>query len=203
MKPTIAICIPSGRTWEAEMALSLVSVVRETALDIAVLNLTGSQITTQRNELVRRALLEYDASHLFWWDSDMIFPPTVIYELLEHKKEIVGATYCKRVPPYAMLGKMERADGRLKPATRMPGGCMLVTADVYRRLKWPWYFETLLPEQEVLQSEDYSFCATVIGAGIPIWCDINLSQRIQHIGQQNITMQLKEGHPDRVEKQHG
>jgi hypothetical protein len=203
MLPKIAICIPSGRTWEAEMGLSLVSLVRETEAPIDVLWFMGSQISFQRNELVKRAL-DAEAEYLLWWDSDITTPPSALYELLGHHKDIVGATYLKKLPPFEMLGKIERADGRLKPATYLPGGCVLVKADVYRKIGWPYYFEEIVPAkltwgQGVIASEDFSFCKKAIANGFEIWCDINLSQRVKHIGFQSVQMQLKEGHPDRVD----
>lgn len=206
MKPKVAICIPSGSHWHAEMALSMISIVRETPLDLLVFNLMGSQISLQRNELVRRSL-DAGATHLYWQDSDMIVPGSVIMEFLDHHKDIVGATYLKRVMPFSMLGKIEQGVGRLKPAKRMPGGCMLVRVEVYEKMRWPWYYEQMIPgkltwEIGVTQGEDYCFSEKAIANGFDLWCDIQMSQRITHIGTQNIVMQLKEGHPDRWEQPH-
>ena len=200
--PKIAICVPSGRTWEAEMAMSVIGISRELEYDISIQWIMGSQITFQRNELVKRSL-EWGATHLFWIDSDMKVPTSTVGELLLHDKDIVGATYLRKLPPYGMLGQVGRAVGRLKPATIMPGGCMLVKAGVYEKVKWPWYFEEIVEgkltwQEGYIASEDYGFSKKAIAAGFEIWCDISLTQRIAHIGHQNVIMQLKEGHPDRV-----
>lgn len=196
--PKVAICIPSGRTWEAEMAMSLVNVVRSTEVETSLQWMMGSQITFQRNELVRHSL-KWSATHLFWLDSDMVVPPSVIGELLRHDKDVVGATYLRKVAPYGLIGQIGQAEGRLKPATLMPGGCMLVRAEVYNKLPWPWYYEEQI--EGVLQSEDFGFCKKATANGYEIWCDINLSQRVAHVGSQSVIMQLREGHPDRVERQ--
>jgi hypothetical protein len=204
MTEKIAICVPSGSYWNAEMALSLIDIARTTPFELAVLNLMGSQISLQRNELVKLAL-KTGATYLYWQDSDMTAPPTTIMELMCHNKDIVGATYIKRVPPHKMLGKLQHADGRLKPATMMPGGCMLVRASVYETMGWPWYFETVMEQTEEnpcgMRGEDYGFCHKAGEHGFKLWCDINLSQRLSHIGTRPYRMQPVDGHPDRVEQE--
>lgn len=200
--PHIAICIPSGDTWKTEMALALTAIVRGTPMEICVLNITGSQISFQRNELVKRAL-EAGSTHLFWLDSDIVAPPSILIEMLGHQKDIVGATYLRKIEPFSMLGEIGRGIGRLKPAALLPGGCMMVRAEVYEKLGWPWYFEQIVEstvtwKEGSMRSEDYSFCKKATDKGYEIWCDINMSQRISHLGGQSIRMQLKEGHPDRV-----
>lgn len=197
VQPQIAICIPSGRTWEAGMALALVSICAATEAALNVQWQSGSQISMQRNELVLAAK-EKGATHLFWLDSDIVAPAETINELLSHGKDIVGATYCKKVPPYEMVGKLKRADGRLKPATYMPGGCMLVRMEVYEKLEWPWYFEVAHPAEKIITSEDYSFCNKAREAGFEIWCDLDLTQRLGHIGSQTVKFSLTTGHPDRI-----
>ncbi len=205
MMPRVAVGVPSGRTWEAEMAISLISLMgASNAIDTTLLWQFGSHISFQRNEIVRHAFEESSITHLFWWDSDMVFPPSALIELLGHHKQIVGAVYCKKIAPFEMIGKLGHADGRLKPAEYLPGGCMLVSMDVYRKIGWPYYFEKIVQpsltwKTGTLTSEDYSFCEKARANGFEIWCDINLSQRIKHIGQQSVQMQLKIGHPDRVE----
>lgn len=197
MNPKVAICIPSGRTWEAEMALSLISICGSTAAEITVQWQLGSQISMQRNELVGAAQ-KWGATHVFWMDSDIVAPPTTIDELLAHDKAIVGATYCKKAPPYEMVGRLERADGRLKPAKYMPGGCMLVSMAVYEKLAWPWYFEVCHPEERLITSEDYSFSVKAREAGFDIWCDLDMTQRLGHIGSQAVRFSLPENHPDKI-----
>lgn len=197
MPPKVAICIPSGRTWEAEMAMGLISMLGSTEADMTVKWQSGSQISMQRNELVDAAL-KWGASHLFWLDSDIIAPPHAINDLLAHDKDIVGATYCKKVAPYELVGKLTRADGRLKPARLMPGGCMLVRASVYENLDWPWYFETPHPAERITTSEDYSFSVKAIEAGYELWCDLHLTQQISHLGSQAVQFSLPADHPDRI-----
>lgn len=178
--------------------MSIACIVAETNADVSLQCLQGSQISKQRNELVEMSLA-WGATHLYWQDSDIVAPASTANELLAHNKDIVGAAYMRKRPPYIMLGTLSRADGRLKPATRMPGGCMLVKADVYRKIGWPWYFERILDvETRRMQGEDYSFCEKAIEGGFDIWCDIDLTQRLQHLGTQAAQIEFPHDHPDKI-----
>lgn len=147
----VMICLPSGRTWEARTATFVAGMMTYSAMQgvqLGICNLESSMITKGRNDLVGKAL-EHGAEYIQWIDTDMVGPPDTLMRLLAHNKDIVGATYNKRVPPYETLGKLkgapmsidEVAKGGLVEAEEMPGGCMLVKTDVYRRIRWPYYSE--------------------------------------------------------------
>ncbi len=150
--PFVAICVPSGRTWESRTATAVAGVSTFSALhgvQLAIINLEGSMIAKQRNDLVELAR-QTPISHILFVDTDMVFPPDALMRLLKHDKDIVGATYNKRVPPYETLGKLkgdkpseaELSQGGLREAEQLPGGMLLIKASVFERLKWPWFFET-------------------------------------------------------------
>lgn len=189
-QPKVAILIPSHDHWSGDFGMALATMV-PTALQVArvgLINEKSSMITAARNNLTQQALDSFGADYMLWLDSDMTFPPDVLQRLLAHGKDIVGATYCRRVPPYNLLGK-EKGDfakSGLVEMLTMPGGCMLIRADVYRKLKWPWYFETynVVKGENKAHSEDYNFCGKAIKAGYRIWCDMLLTREIGHIGSQ-------------------
>lgn len=155
----VMLCIPSGRSWEARTATAISGLMAFSAMHgvlVGICNLEGSMITKSRNDLVAKSL-EQGSSHIMWIDSDMVIPPDMLVRFLNHEKDIVGATYNKRVPPYETLGKLKGAKpdtpeearkGGLREAEMMPGGMMLIRTDVYRRTRWPWYFETYAWEGE-------------------------------------------------------
>lgn len=145
----VALAIPSGRTWEAATgvdfaALAMVSAMQ--GIDIMPANLQSSMITLGRNGTVDVSL-ENGVDYIMWIDSDLKFPPDALLRLLSHQKDIVGATYNKRVPPYETLGKLagtkpDQLRGGVHEALLLPGGMVLVKAEVYKTIGWPWYFET-------------------------------------------------------------
>lgn len=149
--PRVMIGVPSGRTWEARSATAIAGISTFTALHgytVGITCLEGSMITKQRNDMVKFAQMgKFD--YLASFDSDMIWPPDTLVRLLKHDKDIVGATYNKRVKPYETLGKLKGEKpinamqlGGLQEAELLPGGCMLVKIGVYEKMGWPWYWET-------------------------------------------------------------
>lgn len=152
--PRVALCVPSGRTWEASTALDVVAVSAYSALagiDLVALNVQSSMISNSRNQSVKLAI-DNGCDYIMWIDSDMRIPPDTIVRLLQHDKDIVGALYNKRVPPYETLGKLigpkpmdpTELDGGLHEAALMPSGVMLVKTDVYKKIGWPAYFESYM-----------------------------------------------------------
>lgn len=245
--PRVAICMPSRENIVSKTTMCLVSVVSDmvvAGIPTAVLNQEGSMISGQRNDLVDRAL-GMGADYLMWIDADMTFPRDAIIRLLRRGKDIVGASYCRRVPPYESLGALEPIPGGAEPTTGvvkakyMPGGMMLIKASVYRALPYPWYFETYRPpgnpiesflahmrdsflhkmpealeehirtseafgqwiysEAEAYQdlmggrrimSEDYNFCRKATDAGMEIFCDLDLTDQMGHVGDHVVLSRL-------------
>ena len=197
MRAKVAICVPSGHTWSSRTAVSHTELsVFSTVNDIAVKTvcIQCSQISMSRNMHVREALgFEPKATHLLWLDSDMVVPSDGLVRLLAHDKDIVGAFYNKRVPPYETVGHLidssDIAKGGLRRADVMPGGFVLVKREVYEKLPPPWYREgydlslaTAIDPDGTL-GEDVSFSRAAISAGYDIWCDLDLSFQIGHIGE--------------------
>lgn len=148
----VMLAMPSGRTWEARTATAIAGLATFTALhgkQVGITNLEGSMISKQRNDLVEMAL-KLGMDYIQWIDTDMVMPPDSLLKLMAHNKDIVGATYNKRVPPYETLGELsgekipmhEMVKGGLREAKKLPGGFMLVKTDVYRKIGWPYYWET-------------------------------------------------------------
>jgi hypothetical protein len=150
-KLRVAISTPSGRQYEATTANCIAALASYTSLagiDVTMLNVQTSSVTHGRNSIVQIAL-EQNCDYVFWLDSDMVVPPDTIVRLLRHQKDIAGATYNRRTRPYSTLGRLKGpapqpevlAKGGLVEAELLPGGVLLVRADIYRRLGWPWYAE--------------------------------------------------------------
>lgn len=239
----IMLCIPSTRTWESRTAACVAGISTFTALQgysVGIANLECSMVTKGRNDLVHQAL-KFGFDYAMWIDSDMVMPPDTVIRLLKHKKDIVGATYNKRVAPYETLGRLKGVKPGegvvmtgLREAEQMPGGCMLVKTDVYKRLGWPWYWETYrwpgengvdalknylrhgfskhapedllagLDDSPIAQwlndtreeenknnweyySEDLNFVRKAMKAGYRVWCDMDLTYQMIHLGTLEVT----------------
>ncbi|GGF36646.1 hypothetical protein GCM10011611_48910 [Aliidongia dinghuensis] len=185
----IAVVVPSGDVLHADFAMSLARMCAATqGLRLNVINTKSSIVAIARNNGVELAQ-EFDAHYLLFLDSDMMFPEATLLRLLMHQRDIVGATYPKRVPPYNALGTVlpgdvsKTASGLIEMA-RIPTGCLLVKMSVFEQLARPYFrFDANETTGDII-GEDYIFCDRARSAGFRIWCDPALSHEIGHIGQQ-------------------
>ena len=123
---------------------------------------------------------------MLFLDSDMVFPADTLQRLLSHGKDIVGATYTRRVPPYSALGAALTGDDLLQNGgcvamKHMPTGCLMIRTSVFDDLDLPHF--RLPVRGETIIGEDYDFCDRARARGLDVWCDIALSFEIGHIGQ--------------------
>jgi len=129
--PKVAICFPSADMVHADFALALAGLCNAAPpLETPIVNNKSSIVAAARNDGVRRAR-ELGCDHILFLDTDMTFPRTTLHRLLVHREAIVGATYVKRVAPFALLGSAleahPTADARgLTEMSRIPTGCLLI-----------------------------------------------------------------------------
>ncbi len=195
--PKVAVCYPSGDMVHADFALALAGLCLSVhPIETTVVNTKSSIVAEARNIAVQRAQ-EANADYLLFLDSDMVFPQSVLHRLLIHQKDIVGAVYTKRVPPYDLLGTMltsaepPGADG-LVEMLRLPTGCLLIRMAVFEKLTKPYFQFGVDPEQGALLGEDYVFCDRARLAGYRLWADFSLSQEIGHLGQKVCRLPLED-----------
>ena len=219
-KPRVAVCIPCGDSWKAPMAFQSLCLGIQSAPHTQILPLIiiGDDTAQARNALVRAALAE-DADYILWIDADMIFPPDALLRLLAHKRDIVGADYRRRVPPFGKIGLSIHPDDPKglpmfkgeKGATQKTGlveraiiglGLMLVRADVYRALPAPWFVRIYTPEHATadnpdgFSTEDSYFCQVARMKDYRIWCDLDLTAQVLHVGEAVVPWQLPETVPN-------
>jgi glycosyltransferase involved in cell wall biosynthesis len=186
--PRVAICFPSADMVHADFAMALAGLCNSTPpLDTPLVNVKSSIVAIARNDGVKRAR-EMAADFVLFLDSDMTFPRTTLHRLLAHRKDIVGATYTRRVPPFSILGAALESEPTcdaegLTEMRHLPTGCLLIRMAVFEALSEP-YFRYLHDESNgAILGEDYVFCDRARHAGFRLWCDTRLSQEIGHIGQ--------------------
>ena len=185
--PRVAIAVPSGDMVHADFAMAYAQLCMTSAgLPLQLVTVKSSIVAQARNNGVEHAK-DFKADFIFFLDSDMVFPPTTLLHLLLHRKDIVGATYTKRVAPFDILGtKLAKQpavlSGDLLEMHRIPTGCLLINMRVFDKLSKPYFrFET--DANGDIVGEDYVFCDRAREAGFRIWCDAALSREIGHIGQ--------------------
>jgi hypothetical protein len=186
--PKVAVCFPSGDMVHADFALSLAGLCASAhPIDTPIVNAKSSIVAEARNRCVELAR-EQDADFLLFLDSDMVFPRNALQRLLAHGKDIVGATYPKRVPPYEILGAAVpdgsvESNGALLEMLHLPTGCILIRMAVFDAMTGPNFRFRVDPDTGAIVGEDYDFCDRARAVGFTVWCDSRLSFEIGHIGQ--------------------
>lgn len=166
-----------------------------------MVTVTGSAsiVTTARNNCIE-AIESIEAKGtpvewIFWLDDDMVFPHDTLIRLLRHNKDIVGATYCRRSPPYDVHGKTLAAaengmplnvDTGLVEMVGMPTGILLTRRDIFKKLPKPWWRLGIDEAKQQQIGEDYMFSKMARDLGYQLWLDVDLSKEIGHVAEKVI-----------------
>lgn len=198
------LVLGSGRGPFMHCLVNLITMTIAAGIDIRPINIRGSDIISGRTKAVRMAL-EGGATHTFWLDDDMVFEPDLALRLIEHDKDIVvGNAVMKDMTfrPLASTGPNDedRAYSIGKTGLQQITGAGLaiamIKADVYRNIEFPWFghrwHHVAHVEKPVFgvpnwdewksQFEDSWFFSRCFGAGIDVWLDHDVSQKIGHWG---------------------
>jgi len=201
MDAHVALCIPSTGTWNAKTGHDIVMLVARSLphIPLMLINHQNSSIGDGRNHMVLLALKQ-NASHVMFIDADMVFPEDGLLRLIAHDKDIVGATYNRRVRPYSTLGEWEPGPPKgLLRASKVPTGFLLIKTSVFGKMQLPWFFEGHGSEYRSEGnptghvSDDYVFCTRAVNDGFQPYIDFDLSFEIGHIGEQIVVMERPEG----------
>ena len=201
----IAIAVPTRGNNPSDFTYSLACLTGHASAalvnnDIADFTLAfneGTYIHTNRNDLAGTCL-QAGADYIFWLDDDMSFPKDALLRLLAHNVPIVGANYpTRKIPVQPVAIKTIGLDGKSLPErlqTREEDtglerveaigfGCVLVKAQVFWDVGFPWFENTRDKETSRWVGEDVDFCIKARAAGHDVFVDHGLSHEVRHIGQ--------------------
>jgi hypothetical protein len=204
--PNVAVVLPSGDDVKKSHSMALASLTANSILaaTLALIDVRGSIIDMLRNDGVHRAMTlpQTRPDYLLWIDSDMDFPPDALVRLLGYKKDVVGAIYQRRSPPFDTVGQLDPSEkdkdlltAPLIKATKLGFGFILVKASVFDRIGFPWFKVTIGEKYGEGEGEDYHFCRRCKEEGIEIWADMRLSFEVGHEGRRRVVL----GQPDEAE----
>jgi GT2 family glycosyltransferase len=154
-------------------------------------------LSAQRQDLAKSAI-EAGCTHTLWLDSDMRFPKDTIVRLLQHDTGIVCANYAKRrFPTEPIAVRKNTTDEDAKTIQRVYTedhstglvdvdycgmGVMLVKAEVYKTMEYPWFAIPWVPNAQDYMGEDVWFCRRAAENGTKTYIDQDLSKEVHHIG---------------------
>lgn len=202
--PKVAVCLPTFDHVHTGFAMSLAMLCSTNHARLTLINHRSSLIHKARDLLIVEAL-KSDPDYILFLDSDLKFPAWTLGRLLSLDKDIVGASYIRRTPPHELLVKAlpgtERqvVNGGIHEVALVPTGCLLVKADVFKRLGRPYFRSPSFERNDVTPpvlrdymtdemkpctvGEDTWFCAAARAAGYSLWWDADLTAEIGHIGE--------------------
>lgn len=197
----VGVVVPSGDTVHSRFMISLISLFQYTQpdVDLVIINPRSSSIAQGRSvgvEIAKQRGVDY----ILFLDSDMIFPYTTLSGLLSRGKDVVGATYVKRLLPtslnhYELDGTSPVGEKRtvepyvgsgLREVARLPTGVLLIKMSVFDDLEKPYFQMSYKDGEEI--AEDFYFCDRVRGKGGTVWLDADLSKHIGHLGTYSHTL---------------
>jgi hypothetical protein len=183
------------------------SLLRATAtVDFQVALIPGIHFVDTARDIAVAQFLATKHEHLFFIDSDVGWAGDAISQLVNHKKDIVGASYrikddTERYPVYLTD---EIKDGLIR-AIGLPGGFLCIHRSVIERLvasvpsyQWvvngafarvPALFTRVLVDDRMV-SEDMMFGRRAMAAGYQLWFDPDVT--MSHIGRRAFIGNYKE-----------
>lgn len=194
----VAIAIPAMDHVHTNFAYDLCKMATSTAYEHPELKqhlviCKASLIPKQREQLVDN-VLETDATHLLFLDSDMRFPKDTMVRLLRHKVEAVCASYIERNPPHRPVAFLDPTnwEKRAWPTEDTHGllniaacgtGLMLLETEMLRQLKKPRFMVGYNTTMNTYMGEDVYFCQKLMENQTPLWLDQDLTKEVAHIAQ--------------------
>jgi glycosyltransferase involved in cell wall biosynthesis len=184
--PRVMLILPSSVMVHMNFTLSLALMAAGTSMSgirLGFMNPRGIYIQKNRWRSVKKSL-ELGCEYILFIDSDMSFPPDALVRLLKADKDIVGANYVRRSPPYDSLAKANGGDQDVSGVVvvdGLPTGLLLIRSSVFDKLPQPW-FDVTWNDEDFL-GEDYYFCNLAREHGFKIWMDCDLSAEVVHWGE--------------------
>ncbi len=202
----IAIGYPSPELVDYRFHSSLIELITQTSqfVPLGLTNAVSSRVAVNRNTIVENAR-QLGATDILWIDSDSMFPISSLMRLIMHQKDIVCATTCRRKgndrSPVALPMDFSSIEPGQKMVKMKQIGFpfMLTSMKVFDKMdelglapdksyfaeppRWMMREKGWAVEgTDALVGEDEYWCFLALKAGFDIWCDMELSMEIGHVG---------------------
>ena len=184
----IYLGVPSARDWKPQFGVALCMAITDLVSHGYKIVLHGqlqtSLLPNGREKIVESAI-KNKASHLVFLDDDMSFPPEAIRTLIEHDKDVVGVDYRKKNKDdqrtaLTLEGGRFKEETGLQECLSMGLGLTVIKTSILEKTE-PGRFE-IRWRGNCYQGEDSSFFQKLHDVGAEIYCDLDLSRKMAHIG---------------------
>ena len=196
----VFIGLPCYDGWNPKFAVSLLSGLNGAPPSILHTLDGDSLIPRARNNLAAE-LLESDATHLLFLDTDLEFSREGLHRLMSHDLDVVGGVYFQkrhdRLIPVLNGRQGEQPDETGMMRVKHVGtGLMMISRRVFEKLiesgkvkrfyscddeakqRWSYeFFPIGVGPDERYESEDWAFCRLAEEVGMEIWADWGMQAR--------------------------
>lgn len=180
----VLIAIPTAKYIEPETFKAIYDLIIPPGYTADFQFFYGYRIDQIRN-LIAHSTLRYGYDYLFAIDSDVIPPQDTLAKLLSHQVDVVSGVYMSSHLPespeifkWTGNGGMTQCHIReltsqktLVPIAGCGFGCVLVDAEVFRRVPHPRFEYHVALDHNDTVSEDTDFALKCHRAGVKIYCD--------------------------------
>ena len=192
MRVTVGIPTQWG-LWRAQMGLSLIAALSDLKCDFLLSPQNGPYLDDNREASASDARAD-ESDYLLFVDTDMAFPPFALRQLIEAKKDVIGANYYEKRLPLVSTVKMANAKGELLqdnehvrmdlptepfPVAGLGAGLLCINMQRMVEMMAPPYF-AFADQHGFRMGEDLAFCTRARKAGLQVWCDPTIP--VAHIG---------------------
>ena len=187
MDAKVVVAMPLVDSVKMQTVISMLGMVSSAKHSLDFVFIKDSQIHESR----RRAVLEaqsIDATHIFFFDSDMKIAPDAIEKLLSYQKKIVGVNYHAKSLPLRSVIKFQDENGKVVQSEvpqnglfkcfAIGTGAVLIDMNVFKIIAEPWFFYD--DPREMVMTEDIWFCRQAQRAGIEVFCSSEIE--CKHVG---------------------
>lgn len=189
----ILIAVPSTFVMWSHVTTDLVNlaVYSSQHFELGYINIQGALLPVSRDNLILYAKkLGFD--FILFIDSDIKFPPDGLLRLYNHKKDVIGVNYAVKGEGRPVLTEdvfgdpLDKIKSSLVKMSGVGMGFTLINLKVFDGIQQPYFYidyEYDKARNFLHWGEDKAFCRDIIKKGFSVWCDLELSDQIGHLGE--------------------
>jgi hypothetical protein len=199
-KPDIYIAIPNGRDWKRAFGISMVGLIMHLTKMVSKGTIKGFRFDTQQTSnlpKLRQSLLDNalksGCTHILFIDDDTEFPADAVETMLSRGKPWVTVNICRKVLGAGWIARYDADKGGgvvdsfgrtgIEKVGTMGLGMALIELDPIRHIPAPHFEMVWVNERAGYLGEDLYFLLKCRKeAGIDIWVDHDVSNRVSHVG---------------------
>lgn len=192
----IAIGLPSSGVTKTDTTVCLMKLhtaIKEKYGSCEIIAAYGT--VEQARNLIVDEFLKTDCTHLLFIDWDATFPDNSAEVLIETDKPIIGVNAAKKISGQPVVDNNIKGEPLnyikydLEQSDFVGMHLTMVQREVFEKMPWPWFEQTVIPEKRVVVGEDLSFCRKAHKVyDSEVWVHNRLSMEIGHIGDHTLTL---------------